>query len=54
MFLPVPLPGLPAPAPEKDIQALMDYIAATLDGQVDEGYEDPYGQERIVSVGAEK
>ena len=37
-----------------DYQALMDYIAATLDGQVDEGYEDPYGQERIVSVGAEK
>ena len=36
-----------------DNQVLIDYITGTLGGVVGEGYEDPYGQGRIVSVGAE-
>ncbi len=35
-----------------DNQVLIDYITETLGGVVGEGYEDPYGQGRIVSVGA--
>ena len=33
-----------------DNQVLIDYITQTLSGVVAEGYEKPYGQERIVSV----
>ena len=33
-----------------DNQVLIDYITQTLSGVVSEGYEKPYGQERIVSV----
>ena len=36
-----------------DNQVLIDYITGTLGGVVGEGYENPYGQGRIVSVGAE-
>lgn len=36
-----------------DNQVLIDYITGTLGGVVGEGYEEPYGQGRIVSVGAE-
>ncbi len=36
-----------------DYQALSDYITGTLGGVVGEGYENPYGQGRIVSVNAE-
>jgi len=35
-----------------DNQVLIDYITDTLGGVIGEGYEDPYGQGRIVSVGA--
>ena len=35
-----------------DNQVLIDYITGTLGGVIGEGYEDPYGQGRIVSVGA--
>ena len=34
-------------------QVLIDYITGTLGGVVSEGYEQPYGQGRIVSVNAE-
>ena len=34
-----------------DNQVLIDYIMETLGGVVSEGYENPYGQGRIVSVG---
>ena len=37
-----------------DNQVLIDYITGTLGGVVGEGYENPYGQGRIVSVGAEQ
>ena len=37
-----------------DNQVLIDYITQTLGGVVSEGYENPYGQGRIVSVGAEE
>ena len=37
-----------------DNQVLIDYITDTLGGVVGEGYENPYGQGRIVSVGAEE
>ena len=36
-----------------DNQVLIDYITGTLGGVVGEGYEEPYGQGRIVSVNAE-
>lgn len=36
-----------------DNQVLIDYITNTLGGVVGEGYEQPYGQGRIVSVNAE-
>lgn len=36
-----------------DNQVLIDYITDTLGGVVGEGYDQPYGQGRIVSVGAE-
>ena len=36
-----------------DNQVLMDYIIDTLGGGVGPGYEEPYGQGRIVSVGEE-
>ena len=36
-----------------DNQVLIDYIIDTLGGVVGAGYEEPYGQGRIVSVGAE-
>ena len=35
-----------------DNQVLIDYIVGTLGGVVGEGYEQPYGQGRMVSVGA--
>ena len=37
-----------------DNQVLIDYIRDALNGVVGEGYDNPYGQGRIVSVGAEK
>ena len=37
-----------------DNQVLIDYIQGTLGGVVGEGYDNPYGQGRIVSVGAEE
>ena len=37
-----------------DNQVLIDYITQTLGGVVGEGYDNPYGQGRIVSVGAEE
>ncbi len=37
-----------------DNQVLIDYIVETLGGVVGEGYENPFGQGRIVSVGAEE
>ncbi len=37
-----------------DNQVLIDYITGTLGGLVSEGYDNPYGQGRIVAVGAEK
>jgi 2',3'-cyclic-nucleotide 2'-phosphodiesterase (5'-nucleotidase family) len=37
-----------------DNQVLIDYITGTLNGVVGEGYEDPYGEGRIVSVGPEE
>ena len=37
-----------------DNQVLIDYIVDSLGGVVGEGYENPYGQGRIVSVGAEE
>ncbi len=37
-----------------DNQVLIDYITDTLGGVVGEGYENPYGQGRIVSVGVEE
>ena len=37
-----------------DNQVLIDYITQTLGGVVSDGYEEPYGQGRIVSVGAEE
>ena len=37
-----------------DNQVLIDYITGTLGGVVGEGYEQPYGQGRIVSVGTDK
>ena len=37
-----------------DNQVLIDYITGTLGGVVSDGYENPYGQGRIVSVGAEE
>jgi 2',3'-cyclic-nucleotide 2'-phosphodiesterase (5'-nucleotidase family) len=36
-----------------DNQVLIDYITQTLGGVVGEGYDQPYGQGRIVSVHAE-
>ncbi len=36
-----------------DNQVLMDYITETLGGVVDEGYEDPYGEGRIVAFDEE-
>lgn len=36
-----------------DNQVLIDYITETLGGSIGAGYEEPYGQGRIVSVGAE-
>ena len=36
-----------------DNQVLIDYITGTLGGVVGEGYDNPYGQGRIVSVGQE-
>jgi len=36
-----------------DNQVLIDYITETLGGVVGEGYDNPYGQGRIVSVGQE-
>ena len=36
-----------------DNQVLIDYITQTLGGVVSEGYDQPYGQGRIVSVHAE-
>ena len=36
-----------------DNQVLIDYITGTLGGVVGEGYDNPYGQGRIVSVGEE-
>ena len=36
-----------------DNQVLIDYITETLGGVVGEGYDNPYGQGRIVSVGEE-
>ena len=36
-----------------DNQVLIDYITGTLGGSVGAGYENPYGQGRIVSVGPE-
>ena len=36
-----------------DNQVLIDYITGTLGGSVGAGYEEPYGQGRIVSVGPE-
>ena len=37
-----------------DNQVLIDYITQTLGGTVSDGYDQPYGQGRIVSVGAEE
>ena len=37
-----------------DNQVLIDYITQTLGGVVSDGYDQPYGQGRIVSVGAEE
>jgi len=37
-----------------DNQVLIDYITGTLGGLVSDGYENPYGQGRIVAVGADK
>ena len=37
-----------------DNQVLIDYIQTTLGGVVGEGYDNPYGQGRIVSVGGDK
>ena len=37
-----------------DNQVLIDYITETLGGVVGEGYDNPYGQGRIISVGAEE
>ena len=37
-----------------DNQVLIDYITGTLNGVVGEGYENPYGQGRIVSTNAEE
>ena len=37
-----------------DNQVLIDYIQGTLNGVVGEGYDNPYGQGRIVSVGGEE
>ena len=37
-----------------DNQVLIDYITSTLGGVVGEEYDNPYGQGRIVSVGAEE
>ena len=37
-----------------DNQVLIDYITQTLGGVVSDGYDQPYGQGRIVSVGAEQ
>ena len=37
-----------------DNQVLIDYITQTLGGVVGEGYDNPYGQGRMVSVGAEE
>ena len=37
-----------------DNQVLIDYITGTLGGVVSDGYDNPYGQGRIVSVGAEE
>ena len=37
-----------------DNQVLIDYIRDTLGGVVGEGYDNPYGQGRIVSVGGEE
>lgn len=36
-----------------DNQVLIDYITGTLGGVVGEGYDNPYGQGRIVSIGQE-
>jgi len=37
-----------------DNQVLIDYITGTLNGVVADGYDNPYGQGRAVSVGAEE
>ena len=37
-----------------DNQVLIDYITQTLGGVVSDGYENPYGAGRIISVGAEE
>ena len=36
-----------------DNQVLIDYITGTLNGSVGAGYENPYGQGRIVALNAE-
>ena len=42
---------LPIKAVKLDSQVLIDYITETLGGVIGAGYEDPYGQGRIVAVG---
>ena len=37
-----------------DNQVLIDYITQTLGGEIGEKYANPYGEGRIVSVGAEQ
>ena len=37
-----------------DNQVLIDYITGTLNGNVGAGYEDPYGQGRIVAVNVQE
>ena len=37
-----------------DNQVLIDYITGTLGGNVGAGYEDPYGQGRIVAVNVQE
>ena len=38
---------------KQDYQALADYITGTLGGVIGPGYENPFGQGRIVSVSGE-
>ena len=37
-----------------DNQVLIDYITGTLGGSIGAGYEDPYGQGRIVAVNVQE